>query len=387
MGASAVGGAALADEPRHVTITATANTTYDSNVAASDAATAAQRGIIPQDWIFDPGIGLDINEPIGRQAVFLKGSLGYEFHARNPQLNSQSIDLQGGVIGRTHSCEATLGGEYANARTSLQDLNVAVTRNIQDTETIRLDGRCGGRIGFGPTFSVSRQWTNNSAEPLRASDFDTFTVSAGIAYRRPSLGEIALLGSYSQTDFPDRDLAPGPASIQDGYRNYSVGVRFDRRLGARIQGTLQLSYAVLNPYVQSVEGFNGVDVRADISVRVSGRLTTHFGVVNGPEPTIVSNATYSLNTAYTAEADYQVNPRWTLKLAGADTMDHYKGALIVPGTDIQSESYWTITGTSHFQLSRRFAVELWASHQERNADINIYDYSDNRVGLSLSAAI
>ena len=138
-----------------------------------------------------------------------------------------------------------------------------------------------------------------------------------------------------------------------------------------------------------VQGYSGIDFHGSMSIQISGRLKTQFTVARAPIPTIVSNSTYNLETSYSAEADYAVNSRVSLKIGGTQSTDVYQGAGIVSGLqeDIQRESLWTVTGTAHFQVGRRLAVEIWATHQARAADISVYDYDDNRVGLSVSAAI
>jgi hypothetical protein len=380
-------GAAWADEPSRFNLQATANETYDSNVAQSGAAAAAQRGITPADTIFAPFLAAGLTLPLGRQSLFLKGSVGYSLYSKNTVLNSGAVNVEGGFAARVRDCKATLTGSYSNQRTSLQDLVVTVTRNIADTELVRLDGECGGPIGLGPTLSVVQQWSNNSAPSLFASDFRSVTATAGIAYRRPSFGELSLVGSYGQTDFPNRGLLVGPATTQDGFRDYSIGVRYERKLGARIEGTVRIAYTTLVPYAAGVAGYGGIEYSGDVSLRVSSRLQAHFSLGQAPIPTIVSNSTYSLERHYSAEADYTIGPKLSLRLSGSETTDRYNGAAVVSGVDIQRESAGTVSGAVRFKLSRRFAIELDGAHQVRSADVAIYNYTDDRVGLAFSAAI
>jgi hypothetical protein len=385
--ASCLCGEARADDTDRFSLQATARETYDSNVAQSGAAAAAQRGITPQDTIFSPFVAGGLTLPLGRQSLFLKGSVGYSLYSKDSVLNSGDVNVEGGFDARFRSCEAKLTGGYSYQRTSLQDLAVTVTRNIADTESIRVDGDCGGQIGLGPTLSVVQQWSSNSARSLFPSDYRSITATAGIAYRRPAFGELSLIGSYGQTDFPNRALLAGPATTQDGYRNYSVGVRYVRRLGARIEGTVRIAFTTLEPYVAGVAGYSGLDSSADISLHVSSRLQAHFSFGQAPIPTIVSHATFSLERHYSAEADYTIGPKLSLKLTGSETNDRFSGDALVSGLDIQRESIGTVSGDLRYQLNRRFAFQLDVTHQVRSADVSIYDYTDDRVGLSISAAI
>jgi hypothetical protein len=385
--ASAVGEAALADEPQGASVKVVTASTYDSNVADSSAAGAALRGIRPEDWIFQPTVDAEIALPVSRQQLFVKGSAGYAFYAHNSQLNGQTIDVQGGLNAHLRDCRLTFAGEWSEEQTKLQDLSVAVNRNIEDTDTIRLEGDCGGPVGFGPSASIVREWSNNSAQQLVASDYRTITATAGIDYRRPTLGSVSLFGSYVQTDLPNRTVAIGPVSASDGYRYYSVGAGFDHRLGGRIESSLRIAYVTLEPYAHSVPGYSGVDLHADVSIRVSGRLNGRLSVVQEPLPTIVSNSTYTLSDSYTVEADYAMSSKVNLKIVASYATNDYSGVALIPGVDIQHEAIWTVTCRSRYQVSRRLSVELWAAYGSRNTDVLLYDYNDNRVGLSLTATI
>ena len=226
LGALAACGSALAADDNRVDIDAVVTEAYNSNVAASDAAAAAERGITPSDWIFDPSITVDLLLPISRQAVFLKGSVGYDFYADNHVLDNGDIDLQGGLKGQISTCRGTLTDDFKYAQTELQYLPIAITKNTESDKSIGLDGTWRAQVGFVPTLSVSEDWTNNSSAELLTSDYQDLNLKTGLAYRRPTFGELSAYFSYNQADFPNRDLLVGPATTQDGYKVYGVGVRY-----------------------------------------------------------------------------------------------------------------------------------------------------------------
>ena len=381
-------GSARADgDTSRFNLEATLSETYDSNVAQSGAAVAAQRDIRPEDTISQPTVVGGLTLPLGLQSLFLKGSVGYAFYSRNTVLDSGLVDVQGGFDGRVRDCKAKLTGEYNYSRTNLGDLTAAVTRNIANTESLRLEGGCGAEIGFGPTMSVVQQWSSNSATSLFSSDYRSVTATAGIAYRRPDFGELSLIGSYGQTNFPNRTVMAGPDTIQDGYRDYSVGVQYDRKLGARIEGTIKVAYTTLDPYSAGAPGYRGIDYTGDLSLRVSSRLQAHVSVGQTPIPTVVSNSTYSLETHYSAAVDYAIGPRFSLTLTGSEVNDRYNGTGLVTGLDIRRQNLVTESASLRWEMSRRFALQLNGSHEVRDTDISIYNFTDDRVGIELSASI
>jgi Putative beta-barrel porin 2 len=387
IGASASCGSAFADDASKLHIVVTANETYDSNVAQSDAAAARARGIEPSDTLFAPLVAADLTLPFGLQSFFLKSSLGYDFYSRNRVLNSGTVDVDGGFAGRFRDCKAKLSGEYINQRTDLGQLALTVTRNIENTESIRLEAGCGREIGFGPTLTLAQQWSGNSAVQLFQSDFRSTVVAGGVAYRRPSFGELSLVGTYGQTTFPDRELGVGASAIQDGYRDYSIEVQYDRRLGARVEGTLKVGYTSLTPFAQGVAGYNGLDYKGDIALHVSSRLEAHLSAEQAIIPTNVSNSTYTLEKSYSGEVDYTVSGKLSLRVSGSDRTDRYSGAALVSGLDVQRQGIWIVSGTASYRLSRRFAVELRGEHQVSSADLAPYNFTDNRISLSISGKI
>lgn len=378
---------ALAADDNRIDIQAVAAETYDSNIAESDAAVAAERGLTPADWTFAPSIAVDLLLPISRQAVFLKGSVGYDFHADNRILNNGDIDLQGGLKGEVARCRGTLTDDFKYAQTELQYLTLAVTKNTETDETIGLDGSCGGQVGFVPTLSVSEHWTNNSSPELLTSDYRDLNLRTGLAYRRPLFGELSTYFSYDQADFPNRDLLVGPGSIQDGYKVYGVGVQYDRRFGARIEGTVRMSYVDLRPDDATVQGFTGVTFGADVSMRVSRLLQAKLTLQRGVDPTIWPGVTYAVENSYGLEADYAPGRKLKFVAGVAGGSNQYHGADLIPNVDIANETYWSVRGGVTYQLNRRFGLGLDATHEARDANLPEFSYTDTRVAFSLKAGI
>lgn len=376
-----------ADDVDRVKIEATVSASFDSNVAHSDAELAATRGIEPRDTIVSPQVSIDLSLPLGLQQLFLKGTAGYDFYGRNTQLNSQDINLTGGVASRLRACKATVTGMVDDASTDLAQLAATVTRNIENTETIGVNADCGREVGFGPSFSVTQRWSSNSAPQMFQSDFRSTSANAGIAYRRPQLGELELIGSVAQAEFPGRQVQVGQLSIQDGYREYRVGVLYDRRLGARIQGTFEAGYTTLKPYLPGVPGYSGPYYRADVSMRISSRLQAQVQAARSIDPTNVVNTTYDLKDSFSGTIDYVVTPKLKLRFAGSETTDDYNGSGFAIGVTVQHQVTRVITASCHYQLNRRAALDLWLTQEVGRADLVSYDYTDSRAGLSVSLAI
>src|SRR5215469_3478779 len=169
---------AFAADANRINIQAVVTGTYDSNVARSDAATAQERGVVPGDFITEPAISVDIRLPVSRQVIYLNGSAGYDFYAHNSFLNAGNVGFHGGVQALIRRCKATVDAGVVYQQSYLQLPSLAATRHQENTETISLDGSCGGDVGLAPSLTVSQQWTNNSAAELQTSNFNDLSLTA-----------------------------------------------------------------------------------------------------------------------------------------------------------------------------------------------------------------
>ena len=378
---------ALAADANRLSVRAVVTETYDSNVAASDAAVAAERGISQQDSITEPSIAVDILVPVSRQSVFLKGSAGYDFYSRNSILNSGRIDLQGGANLLVRNCKGTVSAGVNYQQSDLQDLSLIATRNVNDTESVNLNGSCGGQVGFAPTLSLTQTWSNNSSPLLKPSDFRDLNATVGLAYRRPLFGELSAFFSYDDASFPNRDLFAAASPLQDGYRNYGVGVRYDRRFGARIEGDVKVAYTSVQPNDPTVRSFQGVTFGADLTFRFSRLLQAQLSLARAVSPTIRPDVTYSVQNSYGGQLNYSLGRKLTLSGGASGEVDSYRGAVILANQDITNETIWSAFVSAHYQLNRRIGFGLDVRHQRRDANLTAFSYSDDRVALSIAAGI
>ncbi len=60
-------------------LTVSLNGIYDSNVARTSAAGAVLRQVVPEDEIVQPEVSLQLQRPLGREAVFIDSSARYDF--------------------------------------------------------------------------------------------------------------------------------------------------------------------------------------------------------------------------------------------------------------------------------------------------------------------
>ncbi len=308
---------------RQVEFDVVTDVVFDSNIARSDRALAATRGLTLSDEILTPLGLIDLALPIGRSSLFLNGSAGYDFYVNNRVLNQARINVLGGAIGQVGPCRETLSGAYARSQTALSDLNTVAVANVEDHESIALGAVCGRALGLAPTIQVAESWEQNSAPARQLVDDRSFTATAGLAYRRPALGSLTLFGEFVDTTYPNELVVQGNALRTGGYQVYAAGVKFDRHLGARIQGEVSLSYSALSPAIAGSGSFEGATYSGNLTYRTSGRLSAQVQYARSVTPSNVVGANFSIDDTLSGELDYRLGPRLGLTLGASHMKHHY----------------------------------------------------------------
>lgn len=373
---------AAAQETKPLRIQLTAAVVHDDNVARSSTTAAAIRGITPEDTIFTPTITVEAQKPFGRQSVYVNAVAGYNFHQENERLDAERIDIRAGVNNSLGPCVTTLEGQYIRALSQLEDLTAGPVDNIETVTAATFSGACGRPVGLALTAEAGWEQSDNSTANRGTVDYTETKGLAGLMYRRPTFGELTLFASASKTEYDDR-LTPGGA--QDGYETTGAGIRYSRKLGARIEGSVSAGYTEVDPYEPGVKSYEGETYSADLTYRPSSRLQIAGTFAKAVEPSIRFQTTYTIEESYGVQADYRVGSRIRLTLGALHTDRELEGATGAAAPLITEETLDSVFGAIRYELGRRLAITLDARRDERDADANLFDYTSNRVGLSLVA--
>jgi hypothetical protein len=218
---------------------------------------------------------------------------------------------------------------------------------------------------------------------MMSSDSRTLDARLGAVYAQPVLGQITLYGDYRKTDFPNRTGLGGHGPM-DGYDVYSGGLSYDHHIGARLEGSIQVAYTSLQPYLPSEPGFSGPTFAVDINYKASGRLTAHAHADRDTVPSVQINATYTVEQHYITDVTYEVSSRLNLKL-GASYLDRrFNGAALVSGANLSHEAQNSYFGSVNLTIGRRFLVSLDLREEDRLANIRAYDYRSTRASLTVT---
>ena len=383
LGVTALTSPAAAQEARELKVDLRAHVEHDSNVARSSKGAAAVRGLAVADTIFTPSVAIDVRAPVGRQTLFLRGSTGYDFYDKNTQLNRARVDVEAGGARQAGPCLATLSSGYTRGLTQVDDpLLITAVENVQETKAVDVALACRRDSGLGFALSASKEWADNSLAAFVQSDSETTLGSAAITYARPALGTLSVFVSRETTEYPNR-------LISSGYDLDSFGATYERRLGARIQGSITAAYTVLDFTELTPSGGGtqkGTTYAANLSYRVSSRFRMTANFDRSVSPSVAIGRSYDLMTGYRISGDYDIGSRLNFAAGGARIDRQAGGNFQVSPLSLTDSVTNTIFASLRYKQSERFSITLNAARETRNTNTPQFDYTSNRIGVTAGAA-
>jgi len=370
-----------AAQDRSLKVGIRAQVEHDSNVVLGRDPLGQRDNLTPEDVLFIPSITIDLMQPVGRHSVYLSGSAGYTFYDKNTDLNRERIDVSSGANIALGACSVTGDVSYGRGINRVDDpVFVIDARNIREILGVTGGAACQTPSGFGVTAQVAKDCSDNSRAALSEANYESVTYTGGLTYSRPALGTLTLFGSRQNVEYPDR-LLPGDYSVD------SVGVTYDRELGARIQGSLTGSYARVEQDGHPQIGLPGakqnvMSYGAKLSFRVNSRFNLLGSFNRGVNPAVGFEQAYEISNRYRVSANYKIGSRLTAT-AGFYRVERDPSESALPSVAVPTESTLDVASASvRYQQSERLGIELYLEREERDTNLDAYDYTSNRVGLT-----
>ena len=352
---------------------------YDSNSARGASPLATVRKLQQDDILYSPSARIDAALPIGRQAVFVNGAVGYDFRQNNKQLNRERIDVSAGVAGSAGPCGLTATGSFSRSQSDIADLIAEVTKNTEQRVSYGLQGNCGIGAGLSVNLGGTHSRSTNSAEGQGLVSSTSEGLSGGINYGNRTLGVLGLVASYSTSGYDDR---PGMPLQSDGFNSYSAGVNYSRPIGTRLQGQLSLFYSQTQQKGPLEDQFTGLTGSGTLTYRATSRLRATLGYQRGVSATNQQGSSYSLSQSVQLNLGYALTSRIRTSIGARGYKRDYRGGGMPPPSQISNERGYSIFGSTSLSLGRDMSLALDASRDVRNTNLTVFDYRGYRVGLS-----
>lgn len=391
--ASMIAPAAMAAPERGLSGQAAVDATYDENSVGLGAGAIAAQNLRRSEVVVTPSAQLRYDMPVGRNAVFLEGSAGYDFHSRNKRLDKFRWSMGAGAALQIGSrCSSTLGAEYRSQQSTYGDLGVALD-NLERTQDYNFSARCAAPIGIGVTGGISHKIGENSSILRQRSDLKSTSYFAGLIYNAPSVGTISLTGGRDDRQYPNRFVVTPLGLERDGVTVDRVSLAVERPIGARLVGSASISYIWTDPDVSITEDFKGVGWGAGLSYQLGSRTKVNLDTSKDTTSSAALDSSYQITRSYGLNASYQLGSQITLSAGGALKKRRFKGGdplAVIPGPNgtviplplRDKEKTTMVFAEIGYQLNRRLGFALNGAHEERKASGTFYDYSGNSVRLS-----
>jgi hypothetical protein len=381
LGVTALSTPALAQDTRSVNFGVQATVLHDSNVARSDEATAALRGVTREDTIFSPAVTADVLLPVSRQSIFLRGSVGYDFHDNNTNLDSENLDLSGGMNLRFGPCEGQVAVQAYHGQANLQTVTLTDSENAMESTRVGADFGCSRGTGLGLAVGAHKNWNKNSNAVVFQNDSETWDGTVGVTYARPALGTLTIFGGYTDTQYPNRIL-PTSAS---GYETKSLGVSFERRISSRLQGIITYGYTMVETDTNIADSdFEGSTYRLDLIYRPTTRLRTEFSAGREVQPASSLGGLYSLNTTFRLTGGYDFGSRIALSAGAEFAQTETDGSFAAIAPVLSDSDSYAVFGALSFLQSERITWTLTTRYEDRDANAPQYTYTRTVVALAAS---
>lgn len=358
-----------------LTVSPSFNMVFDSNVLRR----AQPDGVDTGNFRFTPGISLVLRRSLGRVAINVAGTAGYDFNSRYRFLNKERIDFSGGIRAPVGAiCSANLTASYDQYQFDLGDVTLtqsSITRN----QTYDLALSCNRSAGFSPVAGATYRTLSSSGSSL--FDYTQVSERAGIAYAQPSLGTLTLTGTLSQLRRPNIIDVLG---INDDTNIRTLTLALDRAVSQRVQLSVGVGYTHASPARGGVSAFSGLSYNGRVNWNITPRIVMTGSAVRQVTNENGISATYVIRDDYQASASWQFSRASQVQLAAFRSHRDFRGESLTPTLiAIREDRTNGVSGNYHYDTARWLRLGLGVSHQWRTADNALYNYQSTIVSGSI----
>ncbi len=358
-------------------IRVTAVTAYEDNVLRISDALPTPVGYARTDIRFAPAITVDIYRPLGRQGLFLNGSVGYDFYKRNKRLERERINLRGGADLRLGGdCAQHVEVGYGRNQSDLRDFfNATRLRNVEERKTFGFSANCNGVIGFKPGVSYDYENAKNSAVQRQQSDYHSHTFGASIGYVSPALGELSVYASYRMGTYPNRAIAPGIVQ-KEGIDVFNTGLRYSRSLGTRLQGSVSAGFTKVKPKLAGTAPFSGASYSANLTWAATNQLRSFFTAARSVNQSNALDNSYSVNDSFNLGASYAFNETLRANMAAGYVKRRFTDSpLLGPSPFGRNDKSRVLSGGIDYSPPGRISMAFDMSESKKMSPVNLLNYN------------
>jgi hypothetical protein len=236
--------------------------------------------------------------------------------------------------------------------------------------------------------NAQRQDTKNSAAVRVPSDYSSEQLGGMLGYGNPTLGQLGLTYTYINSEYPNRIIPGRP--VGDGFWIQAVGITYEKTLGSRLTLTGQVGQTTVKREVAPPGiplKFKSTSYNATASYRLGERITINASGSRGVRPSSRDGKLYDIVTLGDANLTYRLGSRFTIKLTeGIDKIDsNTDTAALAAGQMVVTDTRTNRTAASvTYRPNKLLTVSADVRHERRKTNLPDFNYTANRVGLSVA---
>ncbi|KEZ15299.1 hypothetical protein CP98_04535 [Sphingobium yanoikuyae] len=378
-------GSTFGTPERAIELSMSTQATYDSNVARAQSSQAIARGIEKEDYRFTPSLEANIVLPTPAAVLMLTGTAGYDFYARNTQLDRERINLKASAATKLAICDVGVQASYARQQNDLADLSIvdgdaeASAVNVQNAFSIGGTLGCGGG-SIKPTAFVEYRTSNNSSIQREISDVDTLIYGGGVSYSSPAFGVLTAFVGRTEYDYTNRNNIVGAIT---SFHTTMGGFSLDRRLGARLQANGRIYY-VKSDGAGVDDRLDGLNWDVAALLRIGSRAQLGANIARQIDASTAVDLRAMEVTSYGVKLDYVLTPLLRADAGVTYRVRNMEDTPTLPQyVVVGDDKLFELSAGLAYTLGRRIDITLRGNYQKRNADTAIYDYESIRMILGV----
>jgi predicted porin len=361
------------------TLDARGGVAYDSNVSGGNTSIATLRQLQPEDVTYTLGTSAAFQLPSSRQTLFVDASADFQRHQNNSVLDADDYSVTAGIAERLGLCSATGIAGYSRRQSQIQDLAIAATKNTATQEAGSVGVTCGRRAIFVQANGNVTRVTNDALQSGFVNS-TTENASVGAGYRNDRLGDLSITGQYSNIDYPpDPVLGTSTPSVQE----YGAGLSYSRKIGLRLSGSAGVSYNIIQGGITHTSS-DGLNANASLAYRLSSRtqFTLDYNLGNSASP--LMNTSYVRSETIQITGSYSLTKRVSFHASASRAKQDYRGIQQIVVLQLRQSTTDQFGGGVDVKIGRKASVSLTATYTDRVADVPQFNYSDDRIAVTLS---
>jgi hypothetical protein len=335
------------------------------------------------EFRISPAATVNIGYPLGQQALYLNANIGWDFHTKNPEFDSERLGFGGGLQWRLGTrCQGSVDLSYSRRQTQF-DLFDDAEPSAQDRTGAALSGRCNAPGRFITSFGINAGRFKYDTPDRAFANSRSWGVNGGLGYQLGVRGSIGVFASWNESTYPNQVQFLTGEALKVEVVN--IGGNASYRLGTTLTLNGSLGWTDVSSTSPFQPGFDGITW--NLAAIYSGpRLGARMGLGRSVSGGDGSFSNFAVVEDFNAVISYRSGPRLSFSTGYSRTKrDNRVNPLVPPeffGVDTTDDRLFA--GAS-YSLIRIFSASLGINYTDRSSNRPDFDYSTTSITLGISA--